>query len=46
MLSNGSLRFDCPPKDFPQSVYSCGGFPLDDFHAYNFRARLFPRSSG
>jgi hypothetical protein len=40
VLSNGSLRFDCPPKDFPQSVYSCGGFPLDDFRAFRFRARL------
>jgi hypothetical protein len=31
VLSNASLRFDCPPKDFPDTVYSCGGSPKDDF---------------
>ncbi len=40
VLSNGSLRFDCAPKDFPSTVYSCGGFPKDDGRAYRFRARL------
>jgi hypothetical protein len=40
VLSNGSLRFSCPAKDFPESVYSCGGLPMDDFRAYRFRARL------
>jgi hypothetical protein len=40
VLSNGSLRFDCRPKDFPETFYSCGGFPLDDFRAFRFRARL------
>jgi hypothetical protein len=40
VLSNGSLRFDCAPKDFPATVYSCGGFPKDDGRAYRFRARL------
>jgi hypothetical protein len=40
VLSNGSLRFDCQPKDFPATVYSCGGFPRDDGRAYRFRARL------
>jgi hypothetical protein len=40
VLSNGSLRFSCPPKDFPESVYSCGGDPKDDLRAYRFRARL------
>jgi hypothetical protein len=40
VLSNGSLRFDCPPKDFPQSVYSCGGFSKDDYRTFDFRARL------
>ena len=40
VLSNASLRFDCAPKDFPESVYSCGGFPKDDLRAYRFRARL------
>jgi len=40
VLSNGSLRFDCPPKDFPESVYSCGGFSRDDQRAYRFRARV------
>ena len=40
VLSNGSLRFDCAPKDFPNTVYSCGGFPKDDGRAYRFRARL------
>jgi hypothetical protein len=40
VLSNGSLRFSCPPKDLPQTVYSCGGFPRDDRHAFRFRARL------
>jgi hypothetical protein len=39
VLTNGSLRFDCPPKDFPESVYSCGGFSRDDQRAYHFRAR-------
>ena len=38
VLSNGSLRFDCPPKDFPDSPYSCGGLPRDDFRAFRFRA--------
>ena len=42
VLSNASLRFDCAPKDFPQTVYSCGGFPKDDGRAYRFRARLGP----
>ena len=42
VLSNGSLRFDCAPKDFPATVYSCGGFPKDDGRAYRFRARLGP----
>jgi hypothetical protein len=42
VLSNGSLRFDCAPKDFPNTVYSCGGFPKDDGRAYRFRARLGP----
>jgi hypothetical protein len=40
VLSNGSLRFDCAPKDFPETVYSCGGFPKDDGRAYRFRARV------
>jgi hypothetical protein len=40
VLSNGSLRFDCAPKDFPNTVYSCGGFPKDDGRAYRFRARV------
>jgi hypothetical protein len=40
VLSNGSLRFNCPAKDFPESVYSCGGFSRDDYRAYRFRARL------
>jgi hypothetical protein len=40
VLSNGSLRFDCAPKGFPSTVYSCGGFPKDDGRAYRFRARL------
>jgi hypothetical protein len=40
VLSNGSLRFRCPSKDFPGSVYSCGGFPKDDLRAFRFRARL------
>ncbi len=40
VLSNGSLRFHCAPKDFPNTVYSCGGFPKDDGRAYRFRARL------
>ena len=40
VLSNGSLRFDCPPKDDPESVYSCGGFSRDDLRAYRFRARV------
>jgi hypothetical protein len=40
VLSNGSLRFDCAPKDFPNTVYSCGGFPKDDGRTYRFRARL------
>jgi hypothetical protein len=40
VLSNGSLRFHCAPKDFPETVYSCGGFPKDDGRAYRFRARL------
>ena len=40
VLSNGSLRFDCAPKDFPNTVYSCGGFPKDDGRMYRFRARL------
>ena len=40
VLSNGSLRFDCPAKDFPESVYSCGGFSLDDQRSYRFRARV------
>jgi hypothetical protein len=40
VLSNASLRFDCAPKDFPESVYSCGGFPKDDLRAYRFRGRL------
>jgi hypothetical protein len=40
VLSNGSLRFDCKPKDFPESVYSCGGFPRDDLRAFRFRAKL------
>ncbi len=40
VLSNGSLRFHCAPKDFPKTVYSCGGFPKDDGRAYRFRARL------
>jgi hypothetical protein len=40
VLSNGSLRFDCRPKDSPQSVYSCGGFPRDDLRAFRFRAKL------
>jgi hypothetical protein len=40
VLSNGSLRFDCQPKDFPATVYSCGGYPKDDGRAYRFRARL------
>jgi hypothetical protein len=40
VLSNGSLRFNCPAKDFPESVYSCGGLPKDDFRSYRFRARL------
>jgi hypothetical protein len=39
VLTNGSLRFSCPPKDFPESVYSCGGFSRDDQRAYHFRAR-------
>lgn len=42
VLSNGSLRFDCAPKDFPETVYSCGGFSKDDGRAYRFRARLGP----
>ena len=40
VLSNGSLRFSCPEKDFPATVYSCGGFPLDDQRIFRFRARL------
>jgi hypothetical protein len=40
VLSNGSLRFNCPPKDFPESLYSCGGFSKDDHHMYRFRARV------
>jgi hypothetical protein len=40
VLSNGSLRFHCAPKDFPNTVYSCGGFPKDDGRAYRFRARV------
>jgi hypothetical protein len=40
VLSNGSLRFSCPPKDFPETVYSCGGTPLDDHRAFGFRARI------
>jgi hypothetical protein len=40
VLSNGSLRFDCPPKDFPESVYSCGGFSKDDPRTFHFRARV------
>jgi hypothetical protein len=40
VLSNGSLRFHCAPKDFPKTVYSCGGFPKDDGRPYRFRARL------
>ena len=40
VLSNGSLRFRCPAKDFPGSVYSCGGYPKDDLRAFRFRARL------
>ena len=40
VLSNGSLRFSCPAKDFPESAYSCGGLPKDDLRAYRFRARL------
>jgi hypothetical protein len=40
ILSNASLRFDCAPKDFPETVYSCGGFSKDDLRAYRFRGRL------
>jgi len=40
VLSNGSLRFDCAPKDFPSTAYSCGGFSKDDGRAYRFRARV------
>jgi len=40
VLSNGSLRFDCAPKDFPSTAYTCGGFPKDDGRAYRFRARV------
>ena len=40
VLSNGSLRFGCAAKDFPNTVYSCGGFPKDDGRAYRFRARV------
>jgi hypothetical protein len=40
VLSNGSLRFRCEPKDFPSTVYTCGGFAKDDGRAYRFRARL------
>jgi hypothetical protein len=40
VLSNASLRFDCAPKDFPETVYSCGGFSKDDLRGYRFRARL------
>ena len=40
VLSNGSLRFDCAPKDFPDTVYSCGGYSKDDGRAYRFRARV------
>jgi hypothetical protein len=40
VLSNGSLRFDCPPKDSPESVYSCGGFSRDDLRTFRFRARV------
>ena len=40
VLSNGSLRLSCPPKDLPESLYSCGGFSRDDNRTYRFRARL------
>jgi hypothetical protein len=40
VLSNASLRFACAPKDFPESIYSCGGFSKDDLRGYRFRARL------
>jgi hypothetical protein len=40
VLSNGSARFDCPPKRRPESVYSCGGWSRDDNRAYSFRARV------
>jgi hypothetical protein len=40
VLSNGSLRFSCPPKDFPETLYSCGGTSLDDHRAFRFRARV------
>jgi hypothetical protein len=40
VLSNGSVRFACSAKDFPETLYSCGGFPKDDGHGYHFRARL------
>jgi len=39
VLSNSSLRFDCPAKDSPATVYSCGGFPLDDHRVFRFRAK-------
>jgi hypothetical protein len=40
VLSNGSLRFDCPAKDFPETVYSCGGSSLDDRRVFRFRAKV------
>jgi hypothetical protein len=40
VLSSGSVRFNCPPKDFPLTIYSCGGNSKDEKRSFVWRARM------
>jgi hypothetical protein len=40
VLTSGSVRFNCPSKDFPLTIYSCGGSSKDENRAYVWRATM------
>ncbi|MEO8291197.1 MAG: MXAN_6640 family putative metalloprotease [Gaiellaceae bacterium] len=40
VLTSGSVRFNCPPKDFPFTIYSCGGSSKDENRSYVWRATM------
>jgi hypothetical protein len=40
VLTSGSVRFNCPPKEFAFTIYSCGGTSKDENRPYVYRATM------